>query len=173
MENSNQVTKDNHQKYEDLIVKLTSLNIDYKLVHHAPAETIQQADQFIANLKGVRTKSMLLRDKKNNFYLVIMDDSKRLDFKHFQEVSGKKRLSLAKENEVEELLNLEPGIISPFGVMYSEGHDVDIYFDKDMLDQETLLTFHPNENTHTIFLEAEDLMKFIKSYGYTYNVLTV
>lgn len=173
MGNSNVGLEHSHQKYEDLITKLNSLKINYKLIHHAPAETTQQADEFIADLRGVRTKSMLLRDKKNNFYLIIMDDSKRLDFKHFQEVSGKKRLSMAKEDEVEDLLNLESGIISPFGVMYSEGQKINIYFDQEMLDNETLLTFHPNENTHTIFLEAEDLMKFIEAYGYTYSILKV
>ncbi|QIL50734.1 prolyl-tRNA synthetase associated domain-containing protein [Weissella coleopterorum] len=173
MKNNESFITKNHQKYEDLITRLNALNIKYQLLNHAPAKTTQEADQYIAGLRGVRTKSMLVRDKKKHFSLIIMDDAKRLDFKHFQEVSDQKRLTLAKAPEIEQLFNLEPGIISPFGVMYSQEQAVDIYFDKEMLDNETRLTFHPNENTHTIFLEAQDVMKFIESYGYTYQILKI
>lgn len=40
---------------------------------------------------------------------------------------------------------------------------VGVYFDQDMLDEQIPLTFHPNVNTHTIFLSAADLQKFIEA----------
>ena len=66
--------------YQPVADKLTALNIDFQLVEHEPALTTEQADQFIEGISGVRTKTMFLTDKKKRrFYLVIMDDSQRLD----------------------------------------------------------------------------------------------
>lgn len=114
---------------------------------------------------------MFLKDKKKNFYLVIMDDAKRMDFKEFQELTGTKRISMAHDSDIENQLGLEAGIVSPFGIMNNAAHNIPIYFDQDMLAENIPLTFHPNINTHTIFLSAADLMKFIKAQGFDYQII--
>lgn len=50
--------------YQPIADKLHALNIDFQLVEHEPALTIEQADQFIEGIPGVRTKTMFLTDKK-------------------------------------------------------------------------------------------------------------
>ncbi|WP_391503144.1 hypothetical protein [Limosilactobacillus fermentum] len=42
-----------------------------------------------------------------------------------------------------------------------------------MLDEQIPLTFHPNVNTHTIFLSAADLQKFIEAQGYQVQALAL
>ena len=100
-----------------------------------------------------------------------MDDKKRMDFKNFQGLTGTKRISMAHDHDIEEQLGLEAGIVSPFGIINNTAHNIKLYFDKEMLDSEEILTFHPNVNTHTIFLTASDLMKFIDACGFEYEIL--
>jgi Ala-tRNA(Pro) deacylase len=167
----NQMTKGSASAYQELLDELQKLDIKYEMVNHPAAKTTEEADAYIAGKIGVRTKSMFLKDKKKNFYLVIMDDAKRMDFKEFQELTGTKRISMAHDSDIEDQLGLEAGIVSPFGIMNNAVHNVQIYFDQDMLDENIPLTFHPNINTHTIFLSAADLMKFIKAQGFEYQII--
>ena len=102
--------------------------------------------------------------------MVIMDDAKPLNFHKFQDITGAKRVSMAKPADIMEQLSLVTGIISPFGLMNNTKHNVQVYFDKEML-QEPILTFHPNENTHTIFLQSWDVMKFLTAHHYDYQII--
>lgn len=165
------MTKGSAIAYQELLDELQKLDIKYEMVDHPAAKTTAEADVYIAGKIGVRTKSMFLKDKKKNFYLVIMDDAKRMDFKEFQELTGTKRISMAHDSDIEDQLGLEAGIVSPFGIMNNTAHNIQIYFDQDMLDENIPLTFHPNINTHTIFLSAADLMKFIKAQGFDYQII--
>ena len=167
----NQMTKGSAIAYQELLDELQKLDIKYEMVDHPAAKTTAEADAYIAGKIGVRTKSMFLKNKKKNFYLVIMDDAKRMDFKEFQELTGTKRISMAHDSDIEDQLGLEAGIVSPFGIMNNTAHNIQIYFDQDMLDENIPLTFHPNINTHTIFLSAADLMKFIKAQGFDYQII--
>ena len=167
----NQMTKGSAIAYQELLDELQKLDIKYEMVDQPAAKTTAEADAYIAGKIGVRTKSMFLKDKKKNFYLVIMDDAKRMDFKEFQELTGTKRISMAHDSDIEDQLGLEAGIVSPFGIMNNAAHNLQIYFDQDMLDENIPLTFHPNINTHTIFLSAADLMKFIKAQGFDYQII--
>lgn len=167
----NQMTKGSAIAYQELLDELQKLDIKYEMVDHPAAKTTAEADAYIAGKIGVRTKSMFLKDKKKNFYLVIIDDAKRMDFKEFQELTGTKRISMAHDSDIEDQLGLEAGIVSPFGIMNNAAHNIQIYFDQDMLAENIPLTFHPNINTHTIFLSAADLMKFIKAQGFDYQII--
>ena len=165
------MTKGSAIAYQELLDELQKLDIKYEMVDHPAAKTTAEADAYIAGKIGVRTKSMFLKYKKKNFYLVIMDDTKRMDFKEFQELTGTKRILMAHDSDIEDQLGLEAGIVSPFGIMNNAAHNIQIYFDQDMLDENIPLTFHPNINTHTIFLSTADLMKFIKAQGFDYQII--
>lgn len=156
--------------YDQIMTELKRLNIDYNMVDHPAAETTEEADHYIAGHEGVRTKTMFLKDKKKNYYMLVMDDKKRLNFHEFQDLTGAKRVSMAHPGDIKEQLGLVPGIISPFGLMNNTAHNVRVLFDKDML-EEPILTFHPNENTHTIFLKTVDVLEFVKAQGYEPEII--
>ncbi|MBB1078471.1 prolyl-tRNA synthetase associated domain-containing protein [Limosilactobacillus sp. STM2_1] len=157
--------------YEQVIKKLDQLEIKYGMVDHPAAETTEEADKYIEGREGVRTKTMFLKGKKKHFYLVILDDKKPMNFKEFEELTGAKRVSMARPDDLKEQLGSVAGVVSPFGLMNNEAHNVQVYFDKEMLDEDPILTFHPNVNTHTIFIKTTDLMKFIKEQGYEPKII--
>ena len=143
---------------------------DYNVIDHPAAHTTEEADQYIEGHEGVRTKTMFLKGKKKKFFMVIMDDKKRMDFHRFTELTGNKRVSMASSDALQEQLGLAPGIVSPFGLLNNEDHNVKVYFDKDIVD-EPIQTFHPNENTYTIFIMTEDLFKFLKEIDFEPEII--
>ena len=124
--------------------KLKELNIAYEVVEHPPVFTTEDADRFIEGKEGVRTKTMFLTNKKkSNFYLVIMDEAKRLDMKLFKELVEESQIKMASEEHLHTKILLPPGTVSPFGLLNNEEHDVQVYIDEEIVPEE-IVCFHPN-----------------------------
>ena len=157
--------------YQQVAKKLQELEITYNVVDHPPVFTTEQADSYIKDLEGVRTKSMFLTDKKKTqYYLLIMDDKKRLDMDDFKVQVGADRIRMASLDSLAEKMNLPAGTVSPFGLLNNEEKDIHVYFDQDIVSEE-IMTFHPNTNEKTIFIKSKDLFRFLKSIGFTYEIL--
>jgi len=153
--------------------KLNDLGIEYEIVSHEPALTTEQADKFIEGIEGVRTKTMFLTNKKKTaWFLVIMDDGKRLDMESFAQIAGEKRVKMASENSLHEKMQLPPGVVSPFGLLLNEDHDIRVFIDQEIISQPRM-SFHPNTNEKTIFISTEDLLHFIESIGYESEIVTL
>ena len=159
--------------YKKVEEKLNELNIPFEIVEHEPALTTEQADSFIEGIEGVRTKTMFLTNKKKTeFYLLIMDDKKRLDMDIFKEIVASKQIKMSSKNSLFEKMMLPPGVVSPFGLLNNEDKDIKVYIDKEIIDEERMC-FHPNTNEKTIFLKTLDLLKFIESIGYDVNIVEI
>ena len=157
---------------EHVYKALQDMGIHYELVEHPPALTTEEADKYIEGKEGCRTKTLFLRNRnKKRCILLIMDDAKRLDMKKCAEMLDEKDFSFASESLLAEKLGLAAGIVSPFGLLNNTAHDVSVYFDKEMLETYRILTFHPNENTATVFIASEDLQRFIKNGGHEYFII--
>lgn len=157
--------------FEMVKKKLNELNIEFQLVEHEPALTTEQADSFIEGIPGVRTKTMFLTNKKKkNFYLVIMDDAKRLDMNMFKDIVEEKQIKMASEETLFDKMNLPPGVVSPFGLLNNVDKDIKVYFDEEIVEEERM-SFHPNTNEKTIFIATNDLFKFLENIGYEVNIV--
>ena len=157
--------------YQQVANKLQELGITFDVVEHPPVFTTEQADSYIEGREGVRTKSMFLTNrKKTQYYLLIMDDKKRLDMDDFKVQVGADRIRMASLDSLAKKMNLPAGTVSPFGLLNNEEKDILVYFDKDIV-SEDIMTFHPNTNEKTIFIKSKDLFRFLESIGFTYGVL--
>ena len=140
-------------------------------MEHEPALTTEQADRFIEGIEGVRTKTMFLTNKKKrNFYLVIMDDAKRLDMDVFKEIVEEKQIKMASAETLNDKMMLPPGVVSPFGLLNNEDKDIRVYVDQEIVSEERM-SFHPNTNEKTIFINTQDLFTFLKAIGYEAHVI--
>ena len=129
---------------ENVYKALQDMGISYEVVEHPPALTTEEAD---------------------------MDEVKRLDMKKCAEMLEEKEFKFASAELLAEKLGLAAGVVSPFGLLNNTAHDVTVYFDKAMLDEYRILTFHPNENTATVFIDSSDLQRFIKNTGHEYFII--
>lgn len=145
------------EAYEQVKEKLDTLKIGFEVVEHEPALITEQANHFIEGVEGVRTKTMFLTDKKKrNFYLVIMDDSKRMDMKRFSEIIQAKRIKIASSESLYEKMHLPPGVVSPFGLLNNTGNDIRVYIDKEIMSEQRM-SFH---------FKTDELVKYLESIGY-------
>ena len=110
--------------YDKVKEYLNSIGIEFKIVEHELAYTTEEADKYIEGHDGVRTKTMFIcNKKKTNYYMIIMDDSKRLDMNKFKEIVSEKQMKMASEEALKEKLGIEPGMVSPFGLLNNEEKD--------------------------------------------------
>lgn len=145
-------------------------NISYEIVEHPAAYTTELADKYIEGKDGARSKTMFMAGKKDRkFYLLILDEIKRLDLKNLSELV-EDRLHFASEEQLEEKLGLKPGIVSLFGLINDKNHEVNVYIDKDLLDEE-IITFHPNDNTATVFISVNDMFLVLDILNYDYKII--
>ncbi|WP_086349608.1 prolyl-tRNA synthetase associated domain-containing protein [Candidatus Enterococcus clewellii] len=157
--------------YKDIANLLQQLSIPFDIVEHPPVFTTEEADRFIEGIEGARTKSLFLTNKKKTaFYLLIMDDAKRLDMAQFKEIVGESRIKMASAESLLEKTKLTPGSVSIFGLLNNIEKDIHVYFTKEVL-SEARMSFHPNDNTKTLFLATTDLLKVVETLGYTYTII--
>ena len=127
--------------YSKVVEKLDELAISFEVVEHEPALTTEQADSFIEGIEGVRTKTMFLTNKKKTaFYLVIMDDKKRLDMELLKDLIGANRIRMASSESLFEKMMLAAGAVSPFGLLNNVDKDIQVYFDKEIMSEKRLLS---------------------------------
>ena len=157
--------------YQQVANRLQELGNPFDVVEHPPAFTTEQADSYIEGIEGVRTKSMFLTNKKKTqYYLLIMDDQKSLDMDLFKDLVSANRIRMASADSLFEKMQLPPGTVSPFGLLNNPERDIQVYFDKDIVSEDTM-TFHPNTNEKTIFVATQDIFKFLTHLGYDYQIL--
>ena len=146
--------------YQKVVDQLNELGIPFQIVEHEPVLTTEQADRFIEGIEGVRTKTMFLTNKKKrNFYLVIIDDAKRLDMDVFKEIVEENRIKMASAETLNDKMMLLPGTVSPFGLLNNRDKDIQVYFDQEIVSEERMC-FHPNTNEKTIFINTQDLLSY-------------
>ena len=74
-----------------------------------------------------------------------MDEDKRLDMSAFKDLVDDCQLKMASEEMLYEKLGLQPGVVSPFGLLNNKDKDVEVFVDKDIAEEERM-SFHPNTN---------------------------
>ena len=65
---------------------------------------------------------------------------------------------------------MEPGSVTPFGLINDTACRVNVVLDAAMMAHE-LVNFHPLQNTATTTIASTDLMAFIRSLGHEPNVV--
>lgn len=153
------------QEEEKVYEALRSLGITFDKHEHPPVYTVREAKDHWKNLRGAHCKNLFLRNKKGNrHYLVILEHSKNADLKKLNDKLGEDRLSFGSSERLYRLLGLEPGAVSPFGLIHDTGREVTVIIDEDLRQAERIY-FHPNVNTATIGLSFSDFEKFLAWRG--------
>ncbi len=159
------------EQYKIVYDALDQMGVAYQVAEHPPVMTAEEADRYIEGMPGVRTKTLFLCNKKGTeHYLVVLDDSKRVDMKQLAELLGEKGLRFASSQRLMDKLSLYPGAVSLFGLINNREKDVKVCLDREMLSEDQV-TFHPNDNTRTLFLSTEDMLRFLRESGYEYRLI--
>lgn len=149
---------------EEIIELLEKRGTEYKIIEHQAVFTIEGVDRLGLPQRGNVAKNLFLRDgKKKNFFIFVKSGEDRVNLKELGERLGIKGLAFASEQNMEDLLGLHPGAVSPFGVMNDGEKIVKVYIDSDFAGN--TIAVHPNDNTASIWLKTDDLVDILREHG--------
>ena len=145
---------------KDLLSRLDALGIVTTTVDHPAVFTVEEAKRLRGNLLGAHTKNLFLKDKKNRLWLVVALEDRDLDLKALRKEIGAAQLSFGNPGLLLKILGLEPGSVTPFGVINDTDGEVTVILDKGLLAFD-VLNFHPLTNTATTQISPEGLLAFL------------
>jgi len=120
---------------------------------------------------GLYCKNLFLKDRKGNFYYVVIPLKGSVDLKKLKTVLHTKgNLSFTTKNDLWNILRSEPGAVSIFGVMYNIIHPIKIVFDISLTTVKALY-FHPFFCNEATAIRFEDLVTFAEYFGHRIEVL--
>src|SRR3989344_7490859 len=101
---------------------LEKYSINYKEYTHEAVFTVEESKKIDKQIHSVLpTKNLFLKDEAGNYFLVSMYANKRLDLKSLaNKINAKKKLSFGSSEQLKERLNLTPGSVSIFGMIYAK-----------------------------------------------------
>lgn len=147
---------------KDAYEVLDEIGISYKRYDHHAVYTVEESEKLDLGEGVARCKNLFLRDrKKQNYYLVILLDKKRVDLKKMAEKLDAKKLSFASEDDLKKYLDVTPGSVSAFSLSNNTEKNVKVFIDSDLSNFENV-SFHPNINTTTLVFSFSDFEKFMK-----------
>lgn len=148
-------------------------NIQYEVTEHPAVYNMEEMDNLHLPYPYSAKNLFVRDDKKANFYLITVKEEKRVNLKEFRKQNGTRNLSFASENDLMDILRLVPGSVTPFGLLNDKEQKVKFYIDEDLLSGEGMIGIHPNENTATVWLKTEDLIKILKENGNEINIVKI
>ena len=80
---------------------LTDKGVDYEVTEHGPVYTMEEMEALQLPYPEALAKNILVRDdKKENYYLITVKPSRRVDLNEFRSRFGTRRLSFASETDM-------------------------------------------------------------------------
>jgi Ala-tRNA(Pro) deacylase len=157
---------------DDLLAFLGTLGIATRTVEHPPLFTVEESRALRGEIPGGHTKNLFLKDKKDQVFLLVAEEDAAIDMKGLHHVIGSARLSFGRPELMQALLGVEPGSVTPFGVVNDTERRVTVILDAPLLRHATL-NFHPLENNATTAIGRDDLLAFLRHVGHEPRILPV
>ena len=158
---------------EELVLNyLREHDIPFDNYNHPEGKTIEEAKRWWKDDGSVHCKNIFLRNHKGNqHYLVCFHCDYDLDIHDLaQGKNAPGKLSFASPERMMRYLGLEPGSVSPFGLINDTEHHVHLFLDSRLKEAETL-SFHPNDCRGTVVIRREDFERYLHTVGNTYEYI--
>jgi Ala-tRNA(Pro) deacylase len=152
---------------QELFEILHALGIAYTHYYHDPmrkACTDEQAQKLRLDIPGLYVKNLFLKDGKNKLWLIVMPEIKRVELKVIALKIDVKQLSFANNVLLMRYLGVQPGSVTPLGLINDVDKRILVVVDKDCM-CENVLNFHPLKNDETIGMASSDFEKFLHYCG--------
>ena len=166
---------------ETVLNYLREHDIPFTNYNHPEGKTIEEARRWWKDDGSMHCKNLFFRNHKGNrHYLVCFDCDHALaihDLEHLLKESLTARglpscgkLSFASPERMMKYLGLEPGSVSPFGLINDTENHVHLFLDENIKNAPTL-SFHPNDCRGTVVIKREDFERYLKIVGNEYEYI--
>ena len=153
----------NKQEIYDL---LQEKGLWFEVTEHPAVYNMAELAEIPLPYPEADAKNLFVRDdKKRNYYLITVKGDKRVDLKAFRAAQQTRPLSFASAEDLQRLLALTPGSVTPLGLLNDEARTVQLFLDEDLCHGAGLVGVHPNDNTATVWMKTADLMMLLREHG--------
>jgi Ala-tRNA(Pro) deacylase len=155
----------------ELYQLLERLSIDFEYHEHPPLNTIEDAKIHWKDLNSGRCKNIFFRNHKGDrHFLVILEHLRQLNIHDLEKRLKQGKLTFASDQRLKKYLGVEPGSVTPFGLINDTTKHVHLFIDE-KLEECDRLSFHPNVNTASIVVNKSDFLKFLDYQGNSYQFI--
>ncbi|QTC91349.1 prolyl-tRNA synthetase associated domain-containing protein [Brevundimonas goettingensis] len=136
-----------------------------QITHDHPAVfTVGEGLDLKAEMPGVHTKNLFLKDKKGRLWLISAAQDTVIDLKRAHAAMGSDRLSFGNEGLMYETLGVRPGSVTALGLINDVDRRVTFVLDR-RLHEAAIVNFHPLINTATTALDQAAFRKVLTLLG--------
>ncbi len=156
---------------EQLLEMLDERGFDAKTVEHDAVFSVEESRDLTLKLEGGHTKNLFVKDKKNNYFLLVIEQSAQINLNQVHRlISAKSRLSFGKPDKLMEYLGVTPGSVTAFSVVNDHDQNVKLIIDKPLLSHDKI-NCHPLINTMTTTIVREDLLNFLEQSDHKPDII--
>lgn len=158
---------------KELYDLLNSLSIKFEYHEHPPVATIEDAITHWKDYNAGRCKNIFFRNHKGDrHYLVILEHLAQLKIKDLEQRLKQGKLTFASDQRLMKYLGVQPGSVSPFGLINDKEKHVHLFIDVTLQDFDRL-AFHPNINTATLVISKADFISFLQFTGNSFEFISL
>lgn len=151
---------------------LVRQHINFTRIAHPPFTTCDAANEQLPVLAGARTKNLfIVARRQRRFFLLVMADHKVLDWSALGKNIGD-RVQLASADQLQEVLNIEPGAVSLLALKSDSRHRVTLLMDEEVWSHSSIQC-HPLVNTATLVISKPGINQFLSITGHKPVVITI
>lgn len=155
-----------------LLADLRALAIPFAAYEHVAVFTVAESDAANAAMPGAHTKNLFLKDGGGAFWLVTVPSDARVDLKALPAAIGSKRVSFGKAEDMERLLGIAPGSVTPLAAINAAAGSITVVLDETLAAAETV-NVHPLRNTGTLGLSGAAILGLLRHWGHAPVVVRV
>lgn len=145
------------------------LGIDFEYYEHPPVPTVEEAAIYWKDLEATHCKNLFFRNHKGNrHYLVILEHRQELNIRDLEQRLKQGKLTFASPERLKKYLGLNPGSVTPFGLINDHTKHVHLFLDKNLANS-IAISFHPCINTASLVVKYPDFVKFLNHCGNSYE----
>jgi Ala-tRNA(Pro) deacylase len=157
----------------DLFALFDRLGVAAKTYDHVPVFTVAESQAIKQGIPGGHSKNLFVKDKKSRIFLIVAHAETRIDLKRLHEAIGASgRLSFGSSDLLREVLGVEPGAVTPFGLINDREGRVSVILDAALMEHDPV-NFHPLVNSRTTGVTRAGLLAFLRATGHEARVLTL
>jgi Ala-tRNA(Pro) deacylase len=160
-----------HDARAELFARLSFLGIATTTVPYPAHRSVEEGKSLRGAMAGQFTKNLLLKDKKGSLFMIVADEDRTIDLKRLHvHLGAQGRLGFASADTMRQLLQVEPGALTPLSLLHDSACNVTPIIDA-VLMQAGQLNFHPLLNTESTGIAPDGLLRFIASCGHSPRIV--
>jgi Ala-tRNA(Pro) deacylase len=155
-----------------LYADLKSLGIEYTVLEHPAVFTVEESSAIERDMPGAHTKNLFLKDAGGVFWLVTVPAEARVDLKALPAAMGSKRVSFGKAEDMERLIGVTPGSVTPLAAINAVPGSINVIIDAGLANADQV-NCHPLRNTATLGLASVKLIDALRHWGHDPKCLEI